>query len=145
MSYGLVFAQFGLLTALLWQVYKAWPDLMFGTAGAGLFAVSIALGIWTLTQNRPGNFNVTPEPRDNAHLVTLGPYQWIRHPMYTSLLLFAAGCAVVIDGWWAWYTWGALLVVLWFKSEVEELFLTKQFPQYVVYRQRTKRFVPFVW
>jgi protein-S-isoprenylcysteine O-methyltransferase Ste14 len=145
MSYGLVFAQFGLLAALLWQVYTAWPDLIFGTVGAGLFAVSIALGIWTLTLNRPGNFNVTPEPRDNAQLVTLGPYQWIRHPMYTSLLLFAAGCAVVIDGWWAWYTWGALLVVLWFKSEVEELFLTKQFPQYVVYRQRTKRFVPFVW
>lgn len=145
MSYGLVFAQFGLLAALVWQVYRAWPDLIFGTLGAGLFAVSIALGIWTLTQNRPGNFNVTPEPRDNAQLVTLGPYQWIRHPMYTSLLLFAAGCAVVIDGWWAWYTWGALLVVLWFKSEVEELFLAKQFPQYVVYRQRTKRFVPFVW
>jgi protein-S-isoprenylcysteine O-methyltransferase Ste14 len=145
MSYGLVFAQFGLLAALLWQVYKAWPDLTFGTLGAALFATSIALGIWTLTLNRPGNFNVTPEPRDNAQLVTLGPYHWIRHPMYTSLLLFAAGCAVVIDGWWAWYTWGALLVVLWFKSEVEELFLTKQFPEYVVYRQRSKRFVPFVW
>jgi len=145
MSFGLVFAQFGLLAALLWQVYHAWPNLTFGTAGAALFAISIALGIWTLTVNRPGNFNVIPEPKEDGTLVTQGPYQWIRHPMYTSLLLFAAGCAVVIDGWWAWYTWGALLVILWFKSEVEEHLLIKHFPHYAAYRQQSKRFVPWVW
>ena len=145
MSHGLVFAQFGLLAALVWQVYRAWPDVTLGTAGAALLAAAIALGVWTLTANRPGNFNIIPEPLENAQLVTFGPYQWIRHPMYTSVLLFAAGCAVVIDGCWAWYTWGALLVVLWFKSELEEHFLVKQFPQYVAYRQRSRRFLPFLW
>lgn len=145
MSYGLVFAQFGLLAALLWQVYRAWPDVTFGTGGAALLAISIALGIWTLTVNRLGNFNVTPEPKEDGHLVTLGPYQWIRHPMYTCLLMFAAGLAIAVNGWWAWYMWGALLVVLWFKSEVEEHFLIKCYPQYVAYRQRSRRFVPGVW
>lgn len=145
MSYGLVFAQFGLLAALLWQVVSAWPDVTLGSPGAALLAVSIALGVWTLTVNRLGNFNVTPEPKEDGHMVTQGPYQWIRHPMYTSVLLFAAGLAVAIDGWWAWYTWGALLVVLWFKSELEEHFLIKHYSQYVAYRQRSKRFVPWVW
>lgn len=145
MSYGLVFAQFGLLAALLWQVYRAWPDITLGTVGAGLLAASVVLGAWTLTVNRLGNFNVIPEPKEGGHMVTQGPYQWIRHPMYTSLLLFAAALAIVIDGWWAWYTWGGLLVVLWFKSEVEEHFLIKHYPQYIVYRQRSRRFVPGVW
>ncbi|WP_243478215.1 methyltransferase family protein [Orrella daihaiensis] len=145
MSYGLVFAQFGLLAALVWQAYQAWPNLTFGVTGSTLFAVSIALGIWTLTVNRPGNFNVIPEPREGGQLVTQGPYQWIRHPMYSSLMLFAAGCATVIDGWWAWYSCGALVLVLWFKSEVEEHLLIKQFRQYEAYRQRSKRFVPMLW
>jgi protein-S-isoprenylcysteine O-methyltransferase Ste14 len=145
MSYGLVFAQFGLLASLLWQVYRAWPQVTFGLWGAVLFSVSIALGVWTLTVNQPGNFSVLPEPTPNGQLVTFGPYQWIRHPMYTSLMLFAAGCAVLIDGWWAWYTWGALLIVLWFKSVVEEHLLSDHFPGYVAYRQRSKRFVPWVW
>lgn len=145
MSYGLVFAQFGLLAALLWQVYRAWPAVTFGVWGAALFSVSIALGIWALTANRLGNFSILPEPTDNTRLVTFGPYQWVRHPMYTSLLLFAAGCAVVIDGWWAWFTWGALLVVLCFKSAVEEHLLAQRFSDYVAYQQRSKRFVPWVW
>jgi protein-S-isoprenylcysteine O-methyltransferase Ste14 len=145
MSYGLVFAQFGLLAALLWQVYSGWATIVLGTAGAALFAVSFALGAWTLTVNRLGNFNIIPEPKDDGQLVTQGPYQWIRHPMYSSVLLFAAGCAVVINGWWAWYTWASLLLVLWFKSSVEEHFLVGRFPQYVAYRQRSKRFVPWIW
>jgi protein-S-isoprenylcysteine O-methyltransferase Ste14 len=145
MSYGLVFAQFGLLLVLLWQVQQAWPAVTFGTIGAALLAASVALGLWALVTNRPGNFNVVPEPHENGQLVTFGPYRWVRHPMYTSLLMFAAACAVVIDGWWAWYTWAMLLVVLWFKSAYEEHLLMQRFAQYKAYQDQTKRFLPWLW
>lgn len=145
MSAGLVFAQFGLLAALAWQVYAKWPAIALGNMAAGLFAMSIALGLWTLTVNRPGNFNVIPEPKAGACLVTKGPCQWIRHPMYSSLLLLAAGLAWVINGWWAWYTWLMLAIVLWFKSVIEERFLRDHFSAYTDYQTSTKRFIPFMF
>lgn len=145
MSAGLVFAQFGLLASLAWQVYAKWPAIELGSVSAGLFALSIALGLWTLTANRPGNFNVVPEPKTGGRLITKGPYQWIRHPMYTSLLLLATGLAWVIHGWWAWYTWITLAIVLWFKSVIEEHLLRKHFGAYADYQRRSKRFVPWVF
>ena len=145
MAYGLVFAQFGLLVVLFWQVYQAWPAVTFGPVGVALLAVSVILAAWALVSNRPGNFNISPEPRENSELVTFGPYQWVRHPMYTSLLLFAGAMAMAIDGWWAWYTWTVLLLVLWFKAAMEEHLLTQHFSDYALYRKRTKRFLPWIW
>lgn len=145
MSGGLVFAQFGLLAALMWQVYTNWQIIVLDNVAIGLFALSLALGLWTLTANRPGNFNVVPEPKAGARLVTRGPYHRVRHPMYTSLLLFAAGLAWLIDGWWAWYAWISLAIVLWFKSVIEEHLLRKHFGAYADYQKRSKRFVPWLF
>lgn len=142
MSFGLVLAQFGLLAALVWQVYLRWPHLQMSEAAAASLALAVALGVWTLMVNRPGNFNVVPEPKEDGRLVTTGPYEWIRHPMYTSVLLFAAGCALLIHGWWAWFTWLCLLLVLSFKALVEERMLLKQFAGYASYMRQTKRFLP---
>jgi protein-S-isoprenylcysteine O-methyltransferase Ste14 len=144
MSFGLVFAQFGLIAALVYQVYSAWPNVRLETPAAALLALSIAMALWTLTVNRPGNFNIIPEPKEQGQLVTDGPYQWIRHPMYTCVLLFCAACALMIDGWWAWYSWIVLFAVLWFKSVVEEHLLLQRYSEYAQYKSRTKRFVPFL-
>ncbi len=142
MSSGLVFAQFGLLASLVWQVYVQWPQLQISESAIGLIAVAIVLGAWAFSANRFGNFNVIPEPRDGGKLVTHGPYRWIRHPMYVSVWVFAVGCAVLLQHWWAWFSCGCLLIVLWFKSSVEERLLAAAFPQYANYIKRTKRFVP---
>ena len=52
-----------------------------------LAGVSVALAVVTLLYNQPGNFNIRPTPKTWGTLVTSGPYHWIRHPMYTSVLL----------------------------------------------------------
>ncbi len=83
----LVALQFGLIVALVAAVragrcpQRAWPLTLF------LLATAIVLGVWTLGHNRLGNFNIRPELRSGARLVTGGPYRWIRHPMYMSVLL----------------------------------------------------------
>ena len=38
-----------------------------------LVAAGVAIGAWTLTANRPGNFGILPEPKRNGVLVTGGP------------------------------------------------------------------------
>ena len=85
-----------------------------------LALASVALAAWTLAHNRPGNFNIRPAPKAQGHLVTTGPYRWIRHPMYTSVLLGAAALAWTSGLLIGWASSSALAVVLVLKSTLEE-------------------------
>lgn len=108
-----------------------------------LAAACVLLGLWTLAHNRIGNFNVRPTPKAGGRLITSGPYQWVRHPMYSAVLLGAAALAWASQPW-AWLAWAALGVVLWRKSSLEEGWLAKRHPDYTAYRRRSRRFIPWL-
>jgi protein-S-isoprenylcysteine O-methyltransferase Ste14 len=137
-----VAAQFTLLALMLawpaphWR--RTWPALL-------LLALGVALTLWVFWHNRPGNFNIVPEPREGAHLVTTGPYRWVRHPMYVALLIFMAGVATAAHEPMQWVLWLALCVVLNSKAAMEERLLRAVWPQYADYMRRTRRFIPGVW
>lgn len=141
----LVALQLLLIGALaLWSA----PVFLAGRAGAAawaLAAASAALGAWALASNRPGNFNVHPAPRAGGQLVQHGPYRWLRHPMYTAVLLGAAACAAALGHAAAWGVGLALLVVLVAKARLEERWLLVQHAGYAAYRARTARFLPGLW
>jgi protein-S-isoprenylcysteine O-methyltransferase Ste14 len=140
----LVALQLGLVIALVGAVHwpvppRAWPPTLF------LLSVAVVLGVWTLGYNRWGNFNIRPELRSGARLVTGGPYRRIRHPMYASVLL-GVGALVVADSRpWRIALLAALLVVLLLKAAREEEYLRAAFPEYAAYASRTWRLVPFVY
>jgi protein-S-isoprenylcysteine O-methyltransferase Ste14 len=119
-------------------------------AGAALVAAAV-VGAAALAANRPGNFNIRPLPRAGGQLVTQGIYGWIRHPMYTSVLLGGLACVFLapLAGSGAALTaalaWAALASVLWIKSGVEERWMGEAHPGYADYRRRTRRFVPGVF
>lgn len=79
----LVTLQFGLLAGLAALASAKALRGAFPLASLILAGASIALAIWTLVHNQPGNFNIRPTPKTWGTLVTTGPYRWIRHPMYT--------------------------------------------------------------
>lgn len=145
---ALVAAQFGLLAVLagLALLPAQWPTF----DAAVLLAGGAALGLWALSTNRPGNFNIRPQPRDGAVFVHRGPYRWVRHPMYSALLLAGLGAVRMAGGDTAgwigstlgWSTWLGLLGVLWLKSTVEEAALLRVFDGYATYRLHSGRFLP---
>jgi protein-S-isoprenylcysteine O-methyltransferase Ste14 len=141
----LVALQFGLL---ILQAGLAAPRVLQGMLPVGALLIagaSFALAVWTLMHNRLGNFNIDPTPKDRGVLVTKGPYRWIRHPMYTSLLLGAGALASMSSPLAAWLAWSALAVVLLLKSTLEEHWLCERYPGYAAYRLVSKRFVPWLF
>jgi protein-S-isoprenylcysteine O-methyltransferase Ste14 len=128
------------LILLVWP----WSALKFSALGITLLALGIGLGMWTLAFNRIGNFNIRPEPKADATLITRGPYRFIRHPMYAALLVFSSGIACWYSTWSKVACLVGLGVVLYVKSRVEETALRRAFPEYKAYTQRTWRFIPFV-
>ncbi|MFC7409505.1 methyltransferase family protein [Hydrogenophaga atypica] len=110
-----------------------------------LWSSSAVLGLWTLWVNRPGNFNIRPEPREGGQLVQEGPYRWVRHPMYGAVLLLAAGAGAWLANATALALWTALLAVLIAKSKLEEQWLLGHYPLYADYRHRTWRLLPWIY
>ncbi|MFW8565926.1 methyltransferase family protein [Orrella sp. 11846] len=113
-----------------------------GVTGVVLLIISAIIGIWAITANRPGNFSVLPLPKQHAQLITHGPYRWIRHPMYTSVLLFGLACASVLGTPLGVSLWIALVITLSLKARLEEQYLLQSFEAYGQYMQRTGRFLP---
>jgi len=137
----LVAAQFALIGWLIWPLSaQAWSP-----PALALLACALVLGAWTLAYNRPGNFNIRPEPKKSGRLVTGGPYRFVRNPMYSAVLLFAAAEVVAYRDLWKIACWLALALVLLAKAMLEERGLRALFPGYAAYARRVRRFIPGVF
>lgn len=140
MSRLLVALQFGLMALMAVRLDAG----AIGPAFGALLCAGVAVGAWALAANRPGNFNIRPDPHPEGRLVTGGPYAWVRHPMYLAVLLAMAAFALGGDAW-QWAAWAALAAVLAAKARREERGLAILHPGYEAYRRRTRAIVPFVF
>jgi protein-S-isoprenylcysteine O-methyltransferase Ste14 len=104
-----------------------------------------ALGAWAVVTMKPHRINPLPQPLRKARLVTRGPYRWIRHPMYASVLCMTLALVVDTPKPSRLIIWLALLAILLVKIQYEEALLARRFPEYAAYRERTKRLIPFVY
>ena len=143
-SWLLVALQFALIAVIVVTTRRLGNPV--SDAGAALaLAAGSATGLAALAVNRPGNFNIRPELRLNAQLVTRGIYAYVRHPMYSALLLALLGAIVADPRVWRIGAWIALLLVLLVKAAREERYLQARFSDYAAYRERTRRLIPGVY
>ncbi len=112
----------------------------------GLLLMLIGLGfaVWarfTLGRNWSGMVTV----KENHVLITHGPYAWVRHPIYTGILLALLGTAIVGGIFASLVAVAVATLALWLKLRTEEKFMTETFgEQYTAYRQRVKALIPHV-
>jgi protein-S-isoprenylcysteine O-methyltransferase Ste14 len=114
--------------------------------GIGLVALVCGLTVFAAGVLTLGSsLSPFPAPMASAELVDHGIYRFIRHPIYTGLILAAAGGSIYAVSPVALGLTVALAVVLDLKSRREEAWLSARFPGYVLYAARTKRFVPGIY
>ena len=140
-SRSLVFAQFFLI-ALMFLLSKG---IFTSLAGLFIMLLGIAVGVWAILHNRLGNFNIRPEMKEGCALVMSGPYRFVRHPMYTSVLLITLALAVATPTLIEWVSLALLGTVLALKANREERLWCADNAMYEVYKQRSKRFIPFIY
>lgn len=141
----LVVLQFVLIA---WHLALAGPAILQGRIPLGswlLGSAAVALAVWTLGHNRMGNFNIHPAPKSGGVLVTSGPYRWIRHPMYTTVLMGAAALAWMPGTALVWLVWAALAVILFVKLTLEERWLRERYASYDAYTSGSKRLLPWIF
>ena len=79
-------------------------------------------------------------------VVSTGPYRYVRHPMYASMLLFFPGSALLLGSWWGLMFCTVLLGLLVWRIPLEERMLENGLTGYDEYARRVRyRLIPRVW
>ncbi|WP_051144981.1 isoprenylcysteine carboxylmethyltransferase family protein [Thiomicrorhabdus sp. Kp2] len=138
-SFSLVAMQFGLIALLLLHL-----PLSLHVAVLIIEALAILIGLWAIQAMHLGHFNIVPDPMPDIELVTDGPYRFIRHPMYFSIVLFFLPLVVLDSSWIGLSLYLALFITLFIKLSYEESLLVEKLPHYQIYQQQTKKLIPFI-
>lgn len=107
----------------------------------GLLALgSAALALWAFRTFHRAQTTVRPD-RSASALITGGPFQFTRNPLYLSLSLLQAGLALVANALWPGLMLvPVLLVIRYYVIAREERFLLARFGRdYQAYRQAVRR------
>ena len=147
---GWVIAQ-GVLFVFFFMALVA-GDAVSGVPGlvvAQVIGLFVALGgallsVWSLMQH---GWRVSPFPKpvDGAQLVESGPYRYVRHPMYSGIVLFTLGVGLAYANPVVLLTSFTFLVFFMAKTGREEEMLVAGVPGYRAYRSAVHwRLIPFV-
>jgi len=112
--------------------------------GIILFLLGIALAVWARICLGK-NWGMPMTQKQDPQLVTTGPYRYIRHPIYTGLLLMALGSALDVNIYWL-VVFIVSCVYFVYSAFAEEKTMGRQFPKvYATYKSKTKMLVPFIF
>lgn len=131
-----------LLIAVLVLLPVTKPNELANLIG-GVFFLAPGLIILLISLTKLGrSLTANPVPKADGHLVTDGIYTYVRHPIYTGLLLATLATVVQSMSFSKLIIWLALLILLIIKSNFEERLLLAKFSDYEAYQGRTGRFLP---
>ena len=112
--------------------------------GVLLMVLGLGFAVWArfvLGRNWSGTVTV----KEDHTLITRGPYEWVRHPIYTGILLALLGTAFTLGTILNLVEVPAVAFALWLKLRTEEKFMLETFgEQYMAYGQRVKALIPYV-
>ncbi|MEE9335281.1 MAG: methyltransferase [Granulosicoccaceae bacterium] len=140
-SLALVTAQ---LVLIMWICTRALPAKSDAVMIPAILLIAAAgiLAIAAIVTLRLRNLSVMPEPVRQGELITSGPYQYIRHPMYTSVLVACLGMLLLNFNLLSGTLLAALLAVLVLKVQREEMLLKAVYSGYDEYRKYTGALLP---
>ena len=140
-SYLLVCLQFILICFII--IYSFFRNI--GFVQIALIILGAILGLWAIAVMRKSKIRATPNVAMGAKLIKNGPYKYIRHPMYASVLTACLGFLLTNIYSMTILFYVLLIIVLNIKIAYEESLLVKTFPKYKSYTKKTKKLIPFVY
>lgn len=114
--------------------------------GLALMFGAQCLLVWAVRVNRFFSPVVRIQAERGHHVITAGPYRWVRHPGYLGSLVMCAGSGLALGSWWAMAPLIVPVIMLLRRAVIEDRFLRRALPGYAEYAARVRaRLMPWVW
>jgi protein-S-isoprenylcysteine O-methyltransferase Ste14 len=128
--------------ALTYRFVPPGPELAaFGTI---LVFLGLAFAIWARA-HLGGNWSGAVTVKQGHTLIRSGPYRFVRHPIYTGMLLALAGTALAIGAAYGFIATVLIMAGFVVKLRLEEERMRDTFPEYDDYSRHTARLIPGVF
>jgi protein-S-isoprenylcysteine O-methyltransferase Ste14 len=142
-AWSYVFVQVVLLALLIFLEGGVGPQIRRLILLGRTLEILGILGVLICAASLRRSLTIVPIPKEEGSLSTSGLYRYVRHPMYTSVLILSLGIAIQ-SGSAIKYLLVILLYLLFHvKSVFEEKFLRLKYPGYAEYSAQIPRFIPF--
>ncbi|HUN45891.1 MAG TPA: isoprenylcysteine carboxylmethyltransferase family protein [Stellaceae bacterium] len=112
--------------------------------GVAFVVAGLCFAVWA-RRHLAGYWSGTVTLKEGHELIRSGPYGWVRHPIYSGVLLALAGTVLALDEWRGIVALALMAGSFWRKILIEESWLSSAFPeQYPRYRDEVAALVPGV-
>lgn len=119
---------------------------ILNVTGNLVLIASFVLLTWSMAVNRHFEGTVRIQENRDHHVVSSGPYRYVRHPGYVAVILQFIALPLALTTWAAWIPSlaGVLLFVV--RTALEDATLQRELPGYHEFAQHTRyRLLPGVW
>jgi len=126
-----------------------WSDTVpLGLQIVGLVTCTASFGLtwWAIWVNTFFSRVVRIQEDRGHHVVTSGPYRYVRHPGYAGIILIWPGTALVLGSWWAMLPAVGIVLIYIVRTALEDRTLHEELEGYAAYAQQVRyRLLPGVW
>lgn len=111
----------------------------------GIVGVGMSLLIVSALNLGRRSYSASTRPRTSNVLVRRGLYRYLRHPIYTGVLIVSLAFFLSRPTLVVGIAYLLLALITNVRAGIEEKMLEERYPEYAEYRRGTKRYVPFVY
>jgi protein-S-isoprenylcysteine O-methyltransferase Ste14 len=136
------------LVAGLDALFEWSPTFGFETKiiSLAILLVGYIISSYALIENRFFSGMVRIQTDRDHHVISSGPYRWVRHPGYAGALLTYLVTPIFLDSGWAYLPVFCLTIVLVIRTSLEDQTLQEELTGYWEYAKRVRyRLIPGIW
>ena len=125
-----------------WSSMPGWLQVV----GALAMLASIWVCFRTMLENSFAAPVVKIQEDRGQHVISTGPYAYVRHPMYVGAVFYFLSIALLLGSWWGFASAFVLIGILCIRIPIEERTLRAGLRGYDAYAEQVRyRLVPGVW
>jgi protein-S-isoprenylcysteine O-methyltransferase Ste14 len=114
--------------------------------GLAMLLLSTGFIMWVMRENSFAAPVVKLQTERGHHVISSGPYAWVRHPMYSGTFLFFVGAPLLLGSWWGVAMAPLFAVLFAIRAGIEERALVAGLPGYADYAAKVRyRLAPGIW
>ena len=115
-------------------------------AGLMVYTLGLWLALWAMSTNRFFSPVVRMQKERGHHLVTTGPYRFVRHPGYVGVMSATLGEGLALGSYWSLVPLVVLFLLFIRRTALEDRFLLAELEGYAEFAQKVRyRLLPGIW